>query len=526
MVHSTSGLTFEAIIQLTPSADSGDNDDNMLRQNLEDYFENIAENCTANVTITLQRANSSSARNFHRGINIGAFIVLIHFKDDVDFVDRLISLDDSVISIPSSDINGQGLKDTYDANSPNKYSESNRKLKTISTKLDLRLSAHQPKNIEGTTLSAQEPINLERTIVVSKFLECEMIELNLDNFDIRRQEAGIFFGELSLFLSNNDFMETNQSQIRVCARDYIPSPEILDRHSSPSLINILSISCACLSVISLIITLTVYSLFAELRTQPGLNNMSLCISLLAAFTGLFIGGIRSIDGLWCSLVGLLVHFLWLNSVFWLNICCFHMFRTFGTIRVPVDKKTSWMYHVYCLISSTVLININIIWSLSVSNGTIIGYGKHSSVCYIYYPQMIGYTMALPVGLLVVTNIIMYITVIYKIKKDTFSASCQRSHKHFSIYVKLSTVTGVSWLSYIPAILSRSYVCDVIFSVLVACQGVYMFAFVCNRRVLNLFKAFIKQRQAYASNSADIRGKGTQDKTNIASKEKDTTPTLV
>ena len=516
MVHSASGLTFKAKIQLTPSADSGDNDDDMLRQHLEDYFENIAENCTTNATITLQR-----------GIYIGAFIVFIQFKDDIDFVDRLISLDGSVISIPSSDFNRQEIKDTYDANRQIKYSVSNRQLAKFSTDLDLPLSAHQPINIEGTTLSAHELTNLEGTIFVSKFLKCEMIELNLDNFDIRRQEVGIFFEGLSLFLSNKDFMETNQSKIRVCARDYIPSTEILNRHSSPSFINILSISCACLSLISLIITLTVYSLFAELRTQPGLNNMSLCISLLAAFIGLFIAGIRSIDGLWCSVVGLLVHFLWLNSVFWLNICCFHMFRTFGTIRVPVEKKHSWMYHVYCFISSTVLININIIWSLSVSNGTIIGYGKHSSVCYIYYPHMVGYTMALPVGLIVVTNIIMYITVIYKIKKDSFSARCQRSQKHFFIYVKLSTVTGVSWLSYIPAILSRSYVCDVIFSVLVACQGVYiMFAFVSNRRVINLFKSFIKQRQEYASNSADMCDKGTQDKANIASKEKDTITTLV
>ena len=55
----------------------------------------------------------------------------------------------------------------------------------------------------------------------------------------------------------------------------------------------------------------------------------------------------------------------------------------------------------------------------------------------------------------------------------------------------------------------------------------MFEFVCNRRVLNIIKTFIKQRQEYAkTKSADIRGKGTQDKANIASKEKDTTTTLV
>ena len=147
-----------------------------------------------------------------------------------------------------------------------------------------------------------------------------------------------------------------------------------------SFINVLSIVCACLSVVSLIITLSVYGLLTELRTQPGLNNMFLSMSLLAAYIGLFIGGVRSVSGLWCSIIGLLVHFLWLNSAFWLNICCYHMFRTFGTIRVPIEKKTSWMHHVYCLVNSTILININIIWSLSASGGTSIGYGKHSAIC--------------------------------------------------------------------------------------------------------------------------------------------------
>ena len=168
---------------------------------------------------------------------------------------------------------------------------------------------------------------------------------------------------------------------------------------------------------SLIITLSVYGLLSELRTQPGLNNMFLSMSLLAAYIGLFIGGVRSVSGLWCSIIGLLVHFLWLNSVFWLHICCYHMFRTFGTIRVSIEKKTSWMYHMYCLVNSTILININIIWSLCASGGTSIGYGKHSAICYIFYPHMIGYSMT--VGIVVASNIIMYGTVLYKIRKDSF-----------------------------------------------------------------------------------------------------------
>ena len=491
----------------------------VLGQQLEQYFENVAENCTTKVSVTLHSTNSSDSRNFHLGTNIDAYmyIVYIQFKDDIHFADRLIDFHDSMIVIPSSGFSEHEPVEINNTNFRFRYfsPERQRKHAAFSTELEIPPFAYQQSTFDAT-------------IVVSQFLKCEMIELNLEDFDVKRNKSGVYFQELNLFLSNKDFIESNKSNIRVCARDYMHYAKNVVRDTRPSIINMLSIVCVCLSVVSLIVTLVVYGLLTELRTQPGLNNMFLSISLLAAFIGLFIGGIQSISGFWCSIIGLLVHFLWLNSVFWLNVCCYHMFRTFGTMRVPVAKKTSWMYHVYCLVSSTVLVNINIIWSLTISDGKIIGYGKHSSVCYIFYPYMVGYTMTLPVGIVVASNIVMYVTVIYKIRKDSFRTSCQTSRKHFSIYIKLSTVTGVSWLSYIPAIMLRNKVSDAIVSVLVACQGVYiMLAFVCNIRVLHLFKAFILERRELSINSTtSINRNKPQEKTFVVNKERGTTTSLV
>ena len=491
----------------------------VLGQQLEQYFENVAENCTTNVSVTLHSTNSSDSRNFHLGTNIGAYmyVAFIKFKDDIHFADRLIDFHNSVIAVPCSDFSEHELVETNNTNFRFRYFslERQRQHATFSTDLEIPPFAYQQ-------------LTLDTSIVVSQFLRCEMIELNLEDFDVKRNKSGVYFQELNLFLSNKDFIESNQSNIRVCARDYMPYAEHVDQDSTPSFINMLSIVCLCLSVVSLIVTLVVYGLLTEMRTQPGLNNMFLSISLLAAFIGLFFGGIQSIKGVWCSIIGLLVHFLWLNSVFWLNVCCYHMFRTFGTMRVPVAKKTSWLYHVFCLVSSTVLVNINIIWSLTASDGKIIGYGKHSSVCYIFYPYLIGYTMTLPVGIVVASNIIMYATVIYKIRKDSFRSSCQTSRRHFSIYIKLSTVTGVSWLSYIPAIMLRNKVSDAIVSVLVACQGVYiMLAFVCNSRVLHLLKAFIQERREVSVNSTTSGNRNKpKEKTFVVNKERGTTTSLV
>ena len=483
---------------------------------MEKYFEHIAKNCTTPVTVNLRTCskNTSDAR-INRVENLDVFSAFIQFKNDISFADRLVDFHDSLILVQSS-----GSSELVETNNSNvKFSYFSSKLQskdvTFSTEIEVPPFAyHQP--------------TLEASIIVSIFLRCEMIELDLHDFDVNVNTSGIYFQELRYFLQKNDYISSNESYIRVCAKDYIAATENIISDSSFFFINVLSIVCACLSVVSLIITLSVYGLLTELRTQPGLNNMFLSMSLLAAYIGLFIGGVRSVSGLWCSIIGLLVHFLWLNSAFWLNICCYHMFRTFGTIRVPIEKKTSWMYHVYCLVNSTILININIIWSLSASGGTSIGYGKHSAICYIFYPQMIGYTMTLPVGIVVASNIIMYGTVLYKIRKDSFRTSAQTSRRHLSIYIKLLTVTGISWLSYIPAILIRNDVFDAIASVLVACQGVYiMFAFVCNTRVLVLLRAYATEgRKLSVNSSISEKMHKAQEQKFVVNKERGTTTTLV
>ena len=483
---------------------------------METFFEHIAKNCTAHVTVTLSNKNTSDAR-INQVDNLDVFSVFIRFRDDISLADRLVDLHESLIHVQSSGSSEHGLVET---------NYSNVKFRYFSSKLQ-RKDVKFSTEIEVPPFAYHQP-TLEASIIVSKFLKCEMIELDLNDFDVNENNSGIYLQDLRYFLQKNDYIESNKSCIHVCAKDYIAAVENIIPDPRFSFINVLSIVCACLSVVSLIITLSVYGLLTELRTQPGLNNMFLSMSLLAAYIGLFIGGVRSVSGLWCSITGLLVHFLWLNSLFWLNICYYHMFRTFGTIRVPIEKKTLWTYHVYCLVNSTILININIVWSLSASGGTYIGYGKHSAICYILYPQMIGYTMTLPVGIVVASNIIMYGTVLYKIRKYSFRTSAQTIQRHFSIYIKLSTVTGISWLSYIPALLIRNDVFGAIASVLVACQGVYiMFAFVCNTRVILLLKAYVTERRKLSVNSSiSEKMHKAQEQTFVVNKERGTTTTLV
>ena len=88
------------------------------------------------------------------------------------------------------------------------------------------------------------------------------------------------------------------------------------------------------------------------------------------------------------------------------------------------------------------------------------------------------------------------------------------------------VAGISWLSYIPAILIRNNVFDASASVLVACQGVYiMLAFVCN--IIVLLKAYVTERRKLSVNSSiSDKMHKAQKQTFVVNKESGTTTALV
>ncbi|KAL3873088.1 hypothetical protein ACJMK2_036247, partial [Sinanodonta woodiana] len=43
-------------------------------------------------------------------------------------------------------------------------------------------------------------------------------------------------------------------------------------------------------------------------------------------------GIGATDNeLMCKVIGILIHFSWLSVLFWMNVCCFHMYKSMMTL---------------------------------------------------------------------------------------------------------------------------------------------------------------------------------------------------
>jgi hypothetical protein len=230
--------------------------------------------------------------------------------------------------------------------------------------------------------------------------------------------------------------------------------------------------------------------------------MSLVLFMLLAqglYTISSFGNINTNSKL-CFALGVALHFCWLLSIFWMNICTFHLFRVFSKIRVLSNE--AWLkifvgYHCFAIVLSFVFVTLNITLSLLLSGKS--GYG--GSNCYISSQKMINYTFVFPTCFVVLTNIIMFVYVIIKIKSiSSIPRHLQNKRNDLNVFVKLSTITGVTWIFGIMYTWTNVIVFSYLFITLNASQGVFiMLAFVRNDRVFN----FLKTR-SLKSNSSSTR----------------------
>ena len=128
--------------------------------------------------------------------------------------------------------------------------------------------------------------------------------------------------------------------------------------------------------------------------------------------------------------------------------------------------------------------------------------------------MIAYTMVLPAGLAVVSNIVMYVVVVYRIGRNSMASAIRnRNSDYFIVYIKLTSITGIVWLSYVPLYLTKHEVFEIIYTFLLTSQGVFiMLAFICNKRIFDMLKRKLKGEHSDVSTkyapSSEITGNST------------------
>ncbi|XP_060564907.1 uncharacterized protein LOC132724110 [Ruditapes philippinarum] len=251
---------------------------------------------------------------------------------------------------------------------------------------------------------------------------------------------------------------------------------------------ILTLVCTTISIFCSIVTLLVYLKFKKFKTQPGVNNIVLCLALITAQSLYQFGSGQScnVSKLSCQVIGAFVHFSWLFLMFWMNSCCIHMFRVFRLSQTKIAvfnvQKTTMVYVSICIACSLFIVGTNVIVSQISSDGLDIGYG--GTLCYISQGHMVAFLFALPVAVIILLNIILFTIVILQMRKTSKVQNDTNRQQFLHIYAKLSTLTGCTWVFGFCNYFLNIAAFDYIFIILNASQGVFLFiAFVANRRTL-------------------------------------------
>ena len=253
---------------------------------------------------------------------------------------------------------------------------------------------------------------------------------------------------------------------------------------------ILSFVCSCVSIVCLLITIVTYLLFEPLRTLPGKINLCLCVSLLIAqILQQFTIDVTEYKTA-CIIFGALIHFTWSATLFWMSASSFNLFRCFSPSNLGRRdfQPSLGLYAIYVISMSALLVVANIGYNF-LRDGSV-GYGKR--ICYISSTIGLLITFVSPVGVIVLTNTCFLSVTIWRIShtpKPEGSKSADRNN--VLIYIKMSTLTGTCWIFGFLRILTDVDVFEILFIIANASQGLFiMMSFVCNRRVLAMFKELV------------------------------------
>ena len=322
----------------------------------------------------------------------------------------------------------------------------------------------------------------------NKLLICPFIKIGVNELSFKRDEGFLIIEDTSprTILAGWQYELINDT-LHVCLDDFQVISDDSKHWYSPtkrehiqeiiSASQILSFACVCISLFCLLVTIGRYAITPKLRTQPGINNMILCISLLLAQTFYQFGAGQTahVSSFACSVIGATCHFLWLCVMFSMNNCSIQMFKIFKS-SVLVAPRFSWTSTgksvVYVVCTSLTFVMIGLAISLSLSNGKSSGYG--GSLCYLSDYLLHILTFMIPTALTITVNIVLFGYVVVVINKSTQDAArLHQERNYFGVYIRLSTLTGLTWIFGYLYLFLKLDVIEYLFIVFNGLQGVFL-----------------------------------------------------
>ena len=252
-------------------------------------------------------------------------------------------------------------------------------------------------------------------------------------------------------------------------------------------LRILTMICFSISIMFLFILLVTYWMFNELRTLPGLNLMSLAVSMLLSQVIWLVGTAQFMNTKTCEVLGIIEHYLFLVTFMAMSVISYHscivFSRPFGRSSNNIPAQFA-KYSSIAWISPAIFITVCV--TLDQTEATFDIYG---TTCWLSTEKAVLYLFILPAAVIMLFNIITFIkTALALCNNDTKILRRDRKQNLIAC-TKLATLVCFPWLfAFFGVIFPDTEAFEYLFVVFACLQGFYMgVAFVCNKKTIQLYR---------------------------------------
>ncbi|CAC5402819.1 unnamed protein product [Mytilus coruscus] len=328
--------------------------------------------------------------------------------------------------------------------------------------------------------------------LVSNLLFCKQVVLDKSEFIvIFNPTTSVTFVSSKVKIDQGHFRIAGNGTVRICVDTLLSlkEPNVpIDKVMSAIMTTATIISMICLSA-----TFITYCLFPSLRSVPGKNNMSLVFSLFCLQAVYTISTHKIEHLLSCQVIGIIIHYFLLSYFACLSVCTFHMLKALSSTSGPYStghgNRTVLVYCLFSYCTPTIIIIVNIVVTFSLADN--IGYGVRGYICFVKYSSAVIGTVIIPISFICVCNVAFFVMTMRKISstpKIQRTSSHKTTHDNSIVYIKLFSITGITWVfPIIDAFLPMTSL-TVMFSLLNVLQGVYIFlSYICNTRVRRMYR---------------------------------------
>ena len=310
------------------------------------------------------------------------------------------------------------------------------------------------------------------------------------NIYVKKTSSSYNYGEYKIF--------SNKS-VEICMRKYMRGDIITESRKTirgNEVLGYLTLIFFLLSILSLVFLLVTYIIFPNLRTLPGKNLMNFAASLLLFMIFWLPSDYIEVrlNKKTCMAVAIIEHYSLIALFVSKSVIAFHTFKVFArNLPAPKmsegqEKKFFCGYMTLVWLFPAVFVGI----CLELDRQGLIGYGK-SDICWLTEENAYIYLVTIPIAVLLSFNVIAFSTTAVYLRRHGENIAARQAsgnrRSNLSIYVKLSTLMGFSWLfGVLGLVVTSTTVFWYFFVILTSLQGLFVtIAFVINSKTISLYK---------------------------------------